>query len=74
MDILKLSDMGPDGKPLYVYVYYTLRTLLYNHFRTGIQPHLPESRVPHGGYEAVVARGGALYDLFFLNVEYWTWL
>jgi hypothetical protein len=31
MDILKLSDMGPDGKPLYIYIYYILRTLLYNY-------------------------------------------
>jgi hypothetical protein len=32
MDILKLSDMGPDGKPLYIYAYYTLCILLYNYF------------------------------------------
>jgi hypothetical protein len=35
MDALKLSDIGPDNKPLYVYAYYTLCILLYNHIRTG---------------------------------------
>jgi hypothetical protein len=74
MDTLKLSDIGPDGKPLHVHAYYTLRTLLYNHIRTGSQPHLAESRIPYGGYEAAVARGGALHDLFFANAEYRTWL
>ena len=70
IDTLRLSDISPDDKPLYVYIYYTLRLLLYNHIRTGNEPRLTESRIPHGGYEATVARGGALYDLFLLNAEY----
>jgi len=70
IDTLKLSDIGPDNKPLYVYIYYTLRLLLYNHIRTGNKPRLIESRIPYGGYEAVVIRSSALYDLFFLNIEY----
>jgi len=74
MDTLKLSDMGPDNKPLHVHAYYTLRLLLYNHIRTGNEPRLTESRIPHGGYEAAVARGGALHDLFLSNVEYRDWL
>jgi hypothetical protein len=74
IDTLKLSDISPDNKPLHTYVYYTLRLLLYNHIWTGNQPHLTELRIPYGGYEAAVARGGALYDLFLLNVEYWNWL
>jgi len=74
IDTLKLSDIGPDNKPLYVYIYYTLRLLLYNHIRTENKPRLTESRIPYNGYEAIIIRGGALYDLFFLNVEYWDWL
>ena len=74
IDTLKLSDMGPDNKPLYVYIYYTLRLLLYNHIRTGNKPRLTESRIPYSGYEAAVARGGALCDLFLSNVEYRNWL
>ena len=70
MDTLKLSDMGPDNKPLYVYIYYTLRLLLYNHIRIRNEPRLTESRIPYSGYEAVVTRGSALYDLFLSNVEY----
>jgi len=74
IDTLKLSDISPDNKPLHVYTYYTLRILLYNHIRTEDQPRLTESRIPYSGYEAIVARGGALYDLFLSNVEYRNWL
>jgi hypothetical protein len=70
IDTLRLSDISPDDKPLYVYIYYTLRLLLYNHIRTGNEPRLTESRIPYSGYEAAVIRGGALYDLFFSNAEY----
>ena len=70
MDTLRLSDIGPDDKPLHVYTYYTLRLLLYNYIRTGNEPRLTKSRIPYSGYEAVVVRGGALYDLFLLNAEY----
>jgi hypothetical protein len=35
MDTLKLFNIGPDNKPLYTYVYYTLRLLLYNYIWTG---------------------------------------
>jgi len=70
IDTLRLSDIGPDDKPLHVHAYYTLRLLLYNHIRTGNKLRLTESRIPYSGYEAVVARGGALYDLFLLNAEY----
>jgi hypothetical protein len=31
MDTLKLSDIGPDNKPLHTYAYYTLWLLLYNY-------------------------------------------
>jgi len=74
MDTLKLSNIGPDNKPLHTYVYYTLWLLLYNYIWIGNQPHLTKSRIPYSGYEAIVAKGGALYDLFLLNVEYWNWL
>ena len=70
IDTLKLSDIGPDNKPLHVYTYYTLRLLLYNHIRIGNKPRLTESRIPYSGYEAIIARGGALYNLFFLNIKY----
>ena len=70
IDTFKLSDISPDNKPLYVYTYYTLRLLLYSHIRTGNKPCLIESRIPYNGYEAIVIRGSALYDLFLLNVEY----
>jgi len=70
IDTLKLSDISPDNKPLYVYIYYTLRLLLYNHIRTGNKPRLTESRILYSGYEAIIIRGGALYDLFLLNVKY----
>ena len=70
INTLKLSDIGPDNKPLHVHIYYTLRLLLYNYIRTGNEPRLIESRIPYSGYEAVVIRGGALYDLFLLNAEY----
>ena len=70
IDTLKLSDISPDNKPLHVYAYYTLRLLLYNYIRTRNKPRLTESRIPYNGYEAAVVRGGALYDLFLLNVEY----
>jgi hypothetical protein len=74
IDTLRLSDISPDDKPLHVYIYYTLRLLLYNHIRTENEPRLTESRIPYSGYEAVVVRGGALCDLFLLNAEYRDWL
>ena len=70
IDTLRLSDISPDDKPLYVHIYYTLRLLLYNHIRTENEPRLIESRIPYSGYEAVIVRGGALYDLFLSNAEY----
>ena len=70
IDTLKLSDIGPDNKPLYVYIYYTLRLLLYNHIQTRNELRLTELRIPYSGYEAVIIRGGALYNLFLSNVEY----
>ena len=70
IDTLKLSDIGPDNKPLYVYIYYTLRLLLYNHIQTRNELRLTELRIPYSGYEAAVARSSALYDLFLLNAEY----
>jgi hypothetical protein len=70
INTLKLFDISPDNKPLHVYIYYTLRLLLYNHIRTGNKPRLTESRIPYSGYEAVITRSGALYDLFFSNAEY----
>ena len=74
IDTLKLSDMGPNDKPLHVHAYYTLRLLLYNHIRTGNEPRVTESKIPYGGYEAAIVRGGALCDLFLSNVEYRNWL
>ena len=70
INTLKLSNMGPDDKPLHVYVYYTLWLLLYNHIRTGNKPRITESKIPYSGYKAVIVRGGALCDLFLLNIKY----
>jgi len=70
IDTLRLSDISPDDKPLHVYIYYTLRLLLYNHIRTGNEPRLTELRIPYSGYEAVIVRSGVLYDLFLSNAEY----
>jgi hypothetical protein len=70
MDALKLSDIGPNDKPLYVYTYYTLHILLYNYIRIGNQPYLTKSKIPYSKYKAIIARGGALYNLFLLNIKY----
>lgn len=72
VDLKKLeqADANSFGERTHVAVYLALREALRVHMLSGDLPHLQESVVPRGGYEATMERGGMLSRIVTLNSEW----
>jgi hypothetical protein len=70
---LKILDVRLGGDtPLHVYVYYILRTVIYNYIHTRLLLVLAKLVILHRGYKVVIIRGGALSKVFKLNLNFHT--
>jgi hypothetical protein len=67
---IRTGDRDGKGVRLHINAYHALRFTIHAHMQSRALPVLEESTKPTGGYEAAIARDGALKQVILSNTEY----